>query len=1075
MKAKNKLALAAAAALSISGLAGSAQATIVYSDAFDRATLNGGTYQYQTVLITGAGTIPATSINDGGAVTDGSVTNSTANQLTLTNDLTGTAIQPNNFNGAVYVTTPTSAYTGGFNNVLSNNTGNILTWTLNMQQIRSNPSGTAAGNYGSAYVLGATASNFGSTGSGYAVVIGNGGTGVLDPVRLVKFTNGVASIGTSANTSAFQIVGSGTDNVGTDYMSVKVTYDPSSNNWTLYTRDDGTAFVPPTSGGAFQTVGSAPDTTATTTPLTYSGAYWAYSTTPGQTARFDNFQLDVSASGASTAATPRNLVWGSASSGGNWETSNAWLDSLTPATWDSARPDNATFGQGTGSGTATITLGSAQTAGSLTFAANSPTYTLAGANLSVTGVSGVGVVAHKSATILNTLQVSAGQSWTVDAAQTLTIGNGSTGALAGASSIIKNGTGDIILNTPTSGFSGAWTLNGGTMKITAVDANGRGGNGTGNITVNSGATVWIADVKLGNNGATNAGDVTIGMTLNNGATLQGTGANARYSGATAPAVSTTAGTVVTFKTLNSGDVFNINSSVRGSGNVSATSNNKVVVSGPGRIYLSSGATSAASSANHFAGSWELQSGILQVGPVISGGQGEPLNALGYSPADGPNGAGNVVEVLTGATLAVGTAAHNQSQSPINADSFRARVTLSGGSLGSTAGISAPMAGNLTTTANTTSKVLAYDPVNPSNPSSFDLVTDINATNSPLLNFGANSTLVVDPGTTSGGALNIARETAQSGATTVGAGAKIQVNNGASLHLGATVTFGLLGTTATGTADSLSDGTNHVSIVNNGTFNVQNGVKNVGAVTGSGSTNVSSGVQLRAKGVRQGGALNIANGAKVVSRKSGSNLVRVDTLNLNSNGTLDLEDNDLIVDHGNFATIIAKRWEGYRDAPDTSATGIISSAGQTITGAPILAVFDNSIAGFGDWPFGSGETIGNTAVVGQFTYIGDADLNGQVTPDDYGAIDSNLGAHVGTAEETGGMNWLAGDWNFDGDITPDDYGGVDANLGNGQTQGPQLGAAGMIAANGLAAVPEPTSLGLLGVAGLGMLSRRRRSR
>ncbi|HEX8524297.1 MAG TPA: PEP-CTERM sorting domain-containing protein, partial [Tepidisphaeraceae bacterium] len=112
---------------------------------------------------------------------------------------------------------------------------------------------------------------------------------------------------------------------------------------------------------------------------------------------------------------------------------------------------------------------------------------------------------------------------------------------------------------------------------------------------------------------------------------------------------------------------------------------------------------------------------------------------------------------------------------------------------------------------------------------------------------------------------------------------------------------------------------------------------------------------------------------------------------------------------------------------------------------------------------------------QFTYIGDADLNGQVTPDDYGAIDSNLGAHVGTAEETGGMNWLAGDWNFDGDITPDDYGGVDANLGNGQTQGPQLAASGLMAANGIAAVPEPTSLGLLGVAGAGMLMRRRRSK
>ncbi|HEX8520947.1 MAG TPA: autotransporter-associated beta strand repeat-containing protein [Tepidisphaeraceae bacterium] len=214
--------------------------------------------------------------------------------------------------------------------------------------------------------------------------------------------------------------------------------------------------------------------------------------------------------------------------------------------------------------------------------------------------------------------------------------------------------------------------------------------------------------------------------------------------------------------------------------------------------------------------------------------------------------------------------------------------------------------------------------------------------------------------------------------------------------------------------------------------------------------------------------------KVTAKMPNANSTfRVKTLSIQAGAALDLTDNDLIVDNGNFADIIAKRWEGYRDAPDSTATGIISSAGQTITGAPILAVFDNSIAQFSDWPFGSGETIGNTAVVGQFTYIGDADLNGQVTPDDYGAIDSNLGQHVGTAEQTGGMNWFAGDWNFDGDITPDDYGAVDANLGNGQTQGPQLSASGLMAANGLAAVPEPTSLGLLGVAGVGMLVRRRR--
>jgi hypothetical protein len=280
----------------------------------------------------------------------------------------------------------------------------------------------------------------------------------------------------------------------------------------------------------------------------------------------------------------------------------------------------------------------------------------------------------------------------------------------------------------------------------------------------------------------------------------------------------------------------------------------------------------------------------------------------------------------------------------------------------------------------------------------------------------------------------------------------------------------------GTVNMLSEA-GSLTVTNSGTVNFRPpGVaavnRSVTKLQGTGTYNVDPFVSLTTGSVR-GGALNVANNGKVIVRKAGTNLVRVNTLNLNSNGTLDLNDNDLIVDNGNFQDIVAKRWQGYRDAPDSTATGIISSAGQTITGAPILAVFDNSVAGFGDWPFGSGNTVGNTAVLGQFTYIGDADLNGQVTPDDYGAIDSNLGQHVGTAEQSGGLNWLAGDWNFDGDITPDDYGGVDANLGNGQTQGPQLGASGLMAANGIAAVPEPASIGLLGVAGAGMLMRRRR--
>jgi hypothetical protein len=269
MKKKQKLALAASAALAFCGAVQTAQCTVVYSDDFNRAALNSGTYAYATVATAG----------DGGAFTDGSLggTASTPNSLTLTNDISATA----NANGIVYVSTPTSAYSAPFNPILSANVGSFLTWTLNMEQIRANPSGLLAGNYGNAVILGATTSTF-TTANGYALILGNGGT--PDPIKLVSFTNGLVN--------STQILAQ-SGNAGSDFMSVKVTYDPASNTWGLLTRDDGTsAFADPTTG-TLTSQGTAIDATYTNLFLTSSGAYWAYSTTANQTARFDNFVLDV--------------------------------------------------------------------------------------------------------------------------------------------------------------------------------------------------------------------------------------------------------------------------------------------------------------------------------------------------------------------------------------------------------------------------------------------------------------------------------------------------------------------------------------------------------------------------------------------------------------------------------------------------------------------------------------------------------------------------------------------------------------------------------------------------------------
>ena len=74
---------------------------------------------------------------------------------------------------------------------------------------------------------------------------------------------------------------------------------------------------------------------------------------------------------------------------------------------------------------------------------------------------------------------------------------------------------------------------------------------------------------------------------------------------------------------------------------------------------------------------------------------------------------------------------------------------------------------------------------------------------------------------------------------------------------------------------------------------------------------------------------------------------------------------------------------------------------------------------------SGNVVPTGAILGRFTYFGDANIDGQVTGDDYTVIDANLGTTPPV-----GLGWLSGDTNLDDLISGDDYTVIDANLGLG---------------------------------------------
>jgi autotransporter-associated beta strand protein len=234
---------------------------------------------------------------------------------------------------------------------------------------------------------------------------------------------------------------------------------------------------------------------------------------------------------------------------------------------------------------------------------------------------------------------------------------------------------------------------------------------------------------------------------------------------------------------------------------------------------------------------------------------------------------------------------------------------------------------------------------------------------------------------------------------------------------------------------------------------------------TGATIVDAGVMdVNNSSFRTSSSLTVADGARFAMRPrdpltpSDPRVLQVGTLNLNNTGTLDLNDNDLVVDNGDFATIFGQVLAGFGNP---AGPGITSS---TSTGVEILALFDNAQVGAGDW---EGGTIGANAVVGKYTYFGDVNIDGQVSGDDYTIIDSNL-----DTDPPVGLEWLSGDANLDGIVTGDDYTIIDSNLGLGS--GSPLTASSLSADFGelSRAVPEPGSLGLLfGAAAL--LSRRRR--
>jgi fibronectin-binding autotransporter adhesin len=244
----------------------------------------------------------------------------------------------------------------------------------------------------------------------------------------------------------------------------------------------------------------------------------------------------------------------------------------------------------------------------------------------------------------------------------------------------------------------------------------------------------------------------------------------------------------------------------------------------------------------------------------------------------------------------------------------------------------------------------------------------------------------------------------------------------------------------------------------------------GTTVGTGSdhpTLILSGASAFPSNAGAGTPLTVNSGATVqVVRGSSAGPVTITVSSYTNSGLIDLQNNEMLIKGGAglVGTVFAQLKNGYDGGAWDGTSGIISSAS---------AVRNSSLYTLGDAPSGGDLKVG-------YAYYGDANMDGIVDGSDYTLIDDAYAAQqawiaggmIGAQPNTG---WQNGDFNYDGVVDGSDYSLID-NAFNFQTGS---APAALIAANtseiagGSSAVPEPTSLGVLGVGALGLMIRRRR--
>jgi autotransporter-associated beta strand protein len=255
-----------------------------------------------------------------------------------------------------------------------------------------------------------------------------------------------------------------------------------------------------------------------------------------------------------------------------------------------------------------------------------------------------------------------------------------------------------------------------------------------------------------------------------------------------------------------------------------------------------------------------------------------------------------------------------------------------------------------------------------------------------------------------------------------------------------------GTLTIDTTGSIASG--NVTVASGATLNVNGALVSTANVTANGATNFAGNHTANPTLPIPLGLLNVGPSTTVkVAASDGAfrpAVLSPSSLNIDPSGKIDLTNNELVMTSTTADQALTLIQSGQINSsllPDANhALGYINMSGANAGSAEV-----------------------------RYTLKGDANLDGTVDVGDLGALATSYGI-------TGGMSWANGDFNQDHNVDVGDLGTLATNYGTSLGNGPAAGQVAQslaVAAGGGAAVPEPGTLGMIGLVASGLLVRRAR--